>query len=107
MEQSIQEEEITVIQEAAAKQGYTLQDASRVPVVKRPQKKPKSHTIREALKGSSGPAMGEKCTVEGHSCALLLSVALVHAPADPDHPMVIEDTLDSSDDTPSASPVCK
>ena len=107
MERSVQEEEITVIREAAAKRGYTLQDAARVPAVKRPQKKPKSRTVREALKESSGPVMGEKRTAEGRSRASSLSVAPVHAPADPDHPMVIGDTSDTSDDTPTASSIRK
>ena len=75
--------------------------------MKRPQKKPKSHTIHKILKESSGPVTGEKRTAEGRSRASSLSVTLVHAPADPDHPLVIEDTLDSSDDTPSTLPVCK
>ena len=107
MEQSIQEEEIMVIQEAVVKRGYTLQDAAQVLAVKRPQKKSKSHTICEALKESSGPVMGEKCTVEGRSHVSSLLVTPVHVPADPDHPMVLEDTSDSSDDTPSAFPVRK
>ena len=49
MEWSVQEEEIMAIWEAVAKRGYTLQDATRVPAVTRPQKKPKSCTVCEAL----------------------------------------------------------